>query len=159
MRSDLVWMRSGQVWMRAGQVWTRSGRVCMRSGRVWMRSGRDWMRSGREWMISGRDWMKSGQVVGEIYPSVYCLEHLAINANCQRRNSSGFDHSILRHSGIWGAADEAVLNNVHKKKKSKNPPFKCCTINPSIIECLTNAGILLPVTWVMPGFNSIGGRA
>ncbi len=24
---------------------------------------------------------------------------------------------ILRHSGIWGAADEAVLKNVHKKKK------------------------------------------
>ncbi len=25
------------------------------------------------------------------------------------------DRSILRHSGIWGAADEAVLNKVHKK--------------------------------------------
>ncbi len=33
----------------------------------------------------------------------------------------GFDSSILRHSGIWGAEDEAVLNNVQKgKKKSKN---------------------------------------
>ena len=29
------------------------------------------------------------------------------------------DPSILWHSGIWGAADEAVLNNAHKKKKSK----------------------------------------
>jgi hypothetical protein len=31
--------------------------------------------------------------------------------------SSGFDPSILRHSGIWGAADKAVLNNVLKKRK------------------------------------------
>ncbi len=38
----------------------------------------------------------------------------------QCRNSPGFDPSILRHSGIWGAADEAVLNCVHEKKK-KNP--------------------------------------
>ncbi len=34
-----------------------------------------------------------------------------------------FDPSILRHSEIWGAADEAVLNNVHKKKKSKKIPL------------------------------------
>ncbi len=33
------------------------------------------------------------------------------------RNSPGFYPSILRHSGIWGAADEAVLNSVSKKKK------------------------------------------
>jgi hypothetical protein len=32
--------------------------------------------------------------------------------------SNEFDPSILRHSGIWGAADETVLNNVLKKKKS-----------------------------------------
>ncbi len=31
-----------------------------------------------------------------------------------------FDHTILRHSGIWGAADEAVLNNEHKKINPKN---------------------------------------
>ncbi len=29
-------------------------------------------------------------------------------------NSPGFDPSILRHSEIWGVADEAVLNKVHK---------------------------------------------
>ncbi len=33
------------------------------------------------------------------------------------RNCPGFDPSILRHSGIWGALDEAVLNIVHKKRK------------------------------------------
>jgi hypothetical protein len=30
-----------------------------------------------------------------------------------------FDPIILRHSGIWRAADEAVLNNGYKKEKSK----------------------------------------
>ncbi len=29
-----------------------------------------------------------------------------------------FDPSILPHSGTWGAADETVLNIIHKKKKS-----------------------------------------
>ncbi len=37
----------------------------------------------------------------------------ASGCQCQSRNSPKFDPSILRHSGIWGAADEAVLNNVH----------------------------------------------
>ncbi len=46
-------------------------------------------------------------------------------------NSPGFDlqlslgsiyPSILRYSGIWGAADEAVLNKI--LKKSKKIPFK-----------------------------------
>jgi hypothetical protein len=32
-------------------------------------------------------------------------------------NGPGFDPSILKHSGIWGAADEAVLNIVRKKIK------------------------------------------
>ncbi len=36
----------------------------------------------------------------------------------------GFDPSILQHNGIWGEADEALLNNVHKKKKSQQFPFK-----------------------------------
>ena len=30
-------------------------------------------------------------------------------------NSPGFDPSILRNIGVLGAADEAVLNKVHKK--------------------------------------------
>jgi hypothetical protein len=37
----------------------------------------------------------------------------------------GVDPSIHRHSGIWGAAVEAVLNNVlvHKKKTFKKSPL------------------------------------
>jgi hypothetical protein len=44
----------------------------------------------------------------------------ASDCQCQNRNSPVFDPSILRHSGIWGAADEAVLNKEHKKLK-KSP--------------------------------------
>jgi hypothetical protein len=43
----------------------------------------------------------------------------ASDCQFQSRNSPWFLPSILRHSGICGAADEAVLNNAHKKKKSK----------------------------------------
>ncbi len=48
------------------------------------------------------------------------------DCQCRRRNSPGFDSSILRHSGIWGAADEAVLNTVHRKNP-KN--FLCLTMS------------------------------
>jgi hypothetical protein len=48
----------------------------------------------------------------------------ASDCQCTSCNSPGFDPSIRRHSGIWGAADEAVLNIVRKKIKSlKNPTF------------------------------------
>jgi hypothetical protein len=39
----------------------------------------------------------------------------ASDSQCRSRNCSGFDLRILRVSGIWGAADEAVLNIVYKK--------------------------------------------
>jgi hypothetical protein len=44
------------------------------------------------------------------------------DCQCSSCNGPGFDPSIRRHSGIWGAADEAVLNIVEKKEK--NPPKK-----------------------------------
>ncbi len=47
----------------------------------------------------------------------------ASDCQCTSCNGPGFDPSIRRHSGIWGAADEAVLNIVRKKNK-KNPPKK-----------------------------------
>ncbi len=37
----------------------------------------------------------------------------ASDSQCRSRNCAP---SILRHSGTWGAADEAVLNKVHTKK-------------------------------------------
>jgi hypothetical protein len=42
----------------------------------------------------------------------------------QVRNRPGFDIKILRQSGIWGAEDEAVLNDVHKKEKIQKNPLK-----------------------------------
>ncbi len=37
----------------------------------------------------------------------------ASDCQCTSCNGPGFDPSIRRHSGIWGAADEAVLNKKH----------------------------------------------
>ncbi len=38
----------------------------------------------------------------------------ATDWHCNCCNGPGFDRSIRRNSGIWGAADEAVLNKVHQ---------------------------------------------
>ncbi len=62
--------------------------------------------------VSNRVWRRSSRVVR---PS---------GCQCQSHNSPEFHPSIFQHSGIWGAADEAVLNNIqHKRKHPKNPPF------------------------------------
>ncbi len=47
----------------------------------------------------------------------------ASDCQCTSCNGPGFDPSIRRHidSGIWGAADEAVLNNVRTKRRKKSP--------------------------------------
>jgi hypothetical protein len=41
----------------------------------------------------------------------------ASDCQCTSCNGPGFDPRIRRHSGIWRAADEAVLNGVWKKEK------------------------------------------
>ncbi len=68
-----------------------------------------WMRFSRVWMRSSRGWTRSNRVVR------------ASGCQCPRRKSPGFDPRILRQSGVWGAADEAVLN---EKKNPKNSPFR-----------------------------------
>ncbi len=58
-------------------------------------------------------WMKSSLVVVEVtHTYIDTPVHLYMNRW----------YRILRHSGIWGAEDEAVLNIVHYKKKPKNTP-------------------------------------
>ncbi len=47
---------------------------------------------------------QGSRVVDEIYRVVR-----ASDSQCQSRNCPGFDPSIFRHSGLWVAADEAVL--------------------------------------------------
>ncbi len=46
----------------------------------------------------------------------------ASDSQCATRDCLGFDPSILRHSGVWGAADEAVLKKVQKNQKPTPPP-------------------------------------
>ncbi len=59
--------------------------------------------------IISHNWMRFSQMVG------------ASDRQFKSHNSPGFDPSILRHSGIWGAADEAVQNKIHQKIKKKSP--------------------------------------
>jgi hypothetical protein len=62
--------------------------------------------------------MRSSRV-DEIEPSGWGLAECMVTESacqCQSRNSPGFDPSILRRSGIWGTADEALLNKVHTNR-------------------------------------------
>ncbi len=58
---------------------------------------------------------------------------VVIVSDCQGRNRSspGFDHSILRHSGTWEAADEAVLNGVNILKIKKDTAWQTWKNNPA----------------------------
>ncbi len=47
----------------------------------------------------------------------------SILSRCQSRNCPGFDPSILRYSGIWGAADEAVLSTNQSTEKYVKIPL------------------------------------
>jgi hypothetical protein len=58
-------------------------------------------------------WMRSSRVV----------RAADTDSQCRCRNCPRFDPSILRHSGILGVTDEAVLNIEYKKKNSKKSPF------------------------------------
>ncbi len=48
----------------------------------------------------------------------------ASDCQCTSCNGPGFDPSIRRHSGIWWAADEAVLNRVRQKIKKSPKKIK-----------------------------------
>jgi hypothetical protein len=71
------------------------------------RSANSIQQNWQRWMRSSREWMRSSR------------EIRASDCQCQSRNGPGFDRSILWHSGIWGEADEAVLNKVHNKRIKK----------------------------------------
>jgi hypothetical protein len=81
-----------------------------------------WMRSSRS-SLCGWD---LAECVDEIKPSVWMRYNRVVwmrssrvvraaDNQCRSRNCPRFDLSILCHSGIWEAADEAVLNIAHKK--------------------------------------------
>ncbi len=98
----------------------------MRSSLLRMRSSLLRMRSSLLRMRSSLLRMRSSLVVR------------ASDCQCTSCNCPGFDPSIRRHSGIWGAADEAVLNIV--PKKLKNPPNILTRITPSIIASDSGRG-------------------
>ncbi len=103
------------------------------------------------WMISivyGWDlavWMRSSRVWKE-----FSRLARASDCQCQSRNSRGFDPSVLRHSGTWGAADEAVLKEVHKKYSDVYRPSEPygqdskCTANA---DPLTRPFLMLERCW------------
>ncbi len=80
------------------------------------------------WMRCSRVlWIRSSRVVR------------ASACQCRSRKSHGFDPSILGHSEIWGAADEEVLNTVHRKKNLLSLPS---TPTPAAWTCK-----LYPFCW------------
>jgi len=68
------------------------------------------------WLRCSRVWMRCRRVAR------------SSDIQCRSRNCPGFDPSILRHSGIWGAADEAVLIKVHTKNSQNNTPVMCTVL-------------------------------
>jgi hypothetical protein len=56
----------------------------------------------------------------------------ASDSQCRSRNCPGFKPNILRHSVIWGAADEVMLNII-KKFYSRIYPSKILHLESSLI--------------------------
>ncbi len=80
----------------------------------------------------------------------------ASDRQCTSCNGPGFDPSIRWHSGIWGAADEAVLNIVQKNKKI--PAKKIFKKNYKIFLRLHEACFLMQVgcetSWMLDNLPS-----
>ncbi len=104
------------------------------------------MRSSRLGMRSSRVCMRSSRVVR------------ASGCHCLSRNSPGFDPSILRHSGIWGAAYEACW--ITYRKNPKNPPLRIARIYAVIwkyhyvIQGVTKRCRLSWLTKIAPSYMS-----
>ncbi len=79
----------------------------------------------------------------------------ASDSQCRSRSCPGFDPSILRHSVIWGAADEAVLNKVLWKEEKIHPVYLCKDVfsTKSIFHffCISTGKFSLP-----PSFCRVG---
>ncbi len=66
-----------------------------------------------------------------------------LTANAGIATVHGFDPSILRHSGIWGAATDAVLQKVLYNEKPRKSPLifrnNCSLFNLRVDYCLEPA--------------------
>ncbi len=94
--------RDGTIWVLEAHL--ESWRLSLDLlGSAWAAEADSWdMETHPAWMRTSPVWMRFNQVVR------------ASGCQCQSRTSPRFNPRILRHSGIWGATDEEVLN----KKKS-----------------------------------------
>ncbi len=78
------------------------------------------------------EWMRSSLVVRES------------DSQCRNCNCPGYEPCILRHSGIWGATDEAVLNKV--LKNFQNPKCVYIVQSADTRECFSYYLLLLSAT-------------
>ncbi len=74
----------------------------------------------------------------------------ASDCQCTSCNGPGFDPSIRQHSGIWGAADEAVLNIVRKKILKKIPQKKFKKKKKFYIYIFVPTSGSSPPSWANP---------
>jgi hypothetical protein len=72
----------------------------------------------------------------------------ASGCQCQSGNSPGLDPSILRHSGIWRAADEAVLNIAHKNKNKIKINKTLFRLNTRI-SCYLSAAVMVLLSFLL----------
>ncbi len=101
--------------------WTKRFRITISSWRFWNREvlwHRGLVISQRTSLKISRGFMES-HMVRQLWPKTSSMvwmrpsrEVKASDCQCRSRNRPGFDPSILQCSGIWEAADEAVLNTV-----------------------------------------------
>jgi hypothetical protein len=80
----------------------------------------------------------------------------ASDCQCTSCNCPGFDPIIRRHSGIWGAADEAVLNIVRRKNlKSPKKYLKKTFAGVQGEVAQVRAGSLLRTHQLQPGQDAL----
>ncbi len=70
-----------------------------------------------------------------------CRVVRASDRQCQSRNNPRFNPSILRRSGVWGAADEAVLDKVHKFQ-AKNCELSWPWMSSDQLVAITYVGVI-----------------
>jgi hypothetical protein len=118
-------MRFSRVWMRFSRVWVRfSRREVEIKPSGWDLAKCGWDLAGSWWDIAECGWDLT-EGIWELAEQWVRFSRVvrASGCQCQSRTGPEVDPSIFRHRGIWGAADEAVLNNEHKRTIPKNPPF------------------------------------
>ncbi len=145
-----MWMRSSRVWKDLSELWMRSSQYVDEITEMWMWSIRvvNEIKPLCGWDLAEM-FMRSIRVADAFYPScgwdldkwawdlqpsvdeiwtscgwdlAQCFDRLYVSA-CQSRSIPGFNPNILRQSGIWGAANEAVFNKVHEKSPQNHLYF------------------------------------